>query len=383
MAKHCTAKLSFPRRFTREVPLGHSGVVLGGQNPVRVQSMTATLTADIKSTLRQIGALQEAGCEIVRVTVNSLKAIEALPAIRARFKMPLVADIHFDHRLAVLSAPYVDKIRINPGNIGNEEHIAAVVAAAKQYDLAIRVGVNAGSLEREIALSYGAQDDGTGSGLLRPPEGGYPAQALVDSALHNIKILEAHNFYNTVISVKASHVPLMTKAYRSLARECDYPLHLGVTEAGTFTESCIKSAMGIGSLLLSGIGDTLRVSIAGRSDSDKVSEVTAGFRVLRAAGIRPWGVEVIACPSCGRQQSNVNTPDVARAIEQRTAQVRRPLRVAVMGCAVNGPGEAADADLALIVAGETMQLYKKGMLVQSGLSQEDAVDTLVTMIERM
>ncbi len=368
------------RRVAREVPLGRSGVTLGGSQPIRVQSMTATLTADVEATARQIDALTDAGCEVVRVTVNSPQAADALPALRKRCRLPLVADIHFDYRLAVAAAPYVDKIRINPGNIGDGDRVAAVIDAAKRYELAIRVGVNAGSLEREIALRYGATDNG--SGLLLPPAGGYPPQALADSALHNIRLLEEHDFYRTVVSVKTSRVPQMIEAYRLVARACDYPLHLGVTEPGLYEESCIKSAMGIGALLLEGIGDTIRVDVAGRRDEDKVAEVQLGYRILRASGLRSWGVEVVACPSCGRQQSGVDTPALAREVERRTAKVATPMRVAVMGCAVNGPGEAADADLALVVAGTTMRLYEKGKLLKTNLSFDDALNELTSLIER-
>ncbi|MGB9693202.1 MAG: (E)-4-hydroxy-3-methylbut-2-enyl-diphosphate synthase, partial [Candidatus Sumerlaeaceae bacterium] len=262
-------KLLPPRRKTREVAVGQW--ILGGEHPIRVQSMTSTDTGDIEATIAQIRALWDAGCEIVRLTVDTPKAARALPEIRRQCAgIPLVADIHYNHRLALEAAPYVDKIRINPGNIGGMENVRAVVERANEFGLPIRIGVNNGSLERDIALKYGAH---VRDNILTPPEEGYPPEALVESALRNVEMLESLRFHRIIISVKSSNVPLMVQAYRQLGRACDYPLHLGVTEAGTKDSSNIKSSIGIGALLLEGIGDTLRVSIAARSTPDKLEEV--------------------------------------------------------------------------------------------------------------
>jgi (E)-4-hydroxy-3-methylbut-2-enyl-diphosphate synthase len=365
-----------PRRKAREVAVGP--VVIGGNNPIAVQSMTATDTADVEATVEQITALAEAGCELIRVTVDTRKAAAALPEIRRRCPIPLIADIHFNHRLALEAAPYVDKIRINPGNIGSEENIRAVIARANEFGLPIRVGVNNGSLERDIALKYGAH---LKDNILMPPEEGYPAEALVDSALRNIEILEAHGFTRTIISVKSSNVPLMVRAYRLLAAACDYPLHLGVTEAGTLENSNIKSSIGIGALLLDGIGDTLRVSIAARRTEEKVEEIKTGFKILQALGLRRYGVEVVACPTCGREDVGFDTTRIAREIEALTARMSRPVKVSVMGCYVNGPGEAAEADLGVVASGKTARIYRRGELIESMVPFDRVTQRMRELIE--
>ncbi len=367
-----------PRRKTREVRLGN--LVIGGNHPIRVQSMTATDTADVEATVAQIGALVEAGVEIMRVTVDTPRAARALPEIRRRCPVPLVADIHFNPRMALEAAPYVDKIRINPGNIGGEEQVRAVIARANEFDLPIRVGVNQGSLERDIALKYGAR---LLEGLLIPPEEGYPAEALLDSALRNIELLEARGFTRTILSVKSSNVALMTRAYRLLAVSCDYPLHLGVTEAGTEFNSTVKSSIGVGSLLMEGIGDTVRVSIAARRTEEKIAEVKVGFSILQALGLRRYGVEVVSCPTCGREDAGFDTVAIAREIEVLNQHLARPLKVSIMGCYVNGPGEAAEADLGVVAAGKTARLYVRGRLVDSLVPFDQVIPRLRQLIDQV
>lgn len=366
-----------PRRKCREVKLGP--FILGGDNPIRVQSMTATDTADANATIAQINALAEAGCEIVRLTVDTPKAARALPEVRRRAAVPLVADIHFNHRLALEAAPYVDKIRINPGNIGSEENIRAVIQRANEFDLPIRVGVNNGSLEKDIALKHGAY---LSDNVLMPPESGYPAEALVDSALRNIEILESHGFTRTIISVKSSNVPLMIRAYRMLAEQCDYPLHLGVTEAGTAENSNIKSSIGIGSLLMDGIGDTLRVSIAARETGEKLEEVKTGFKILQALGLRRFGVEVVSCPTCGREDQGFDTTSIARELERLNEGLKNPLKISVMGCYVNGPGEAAEADFGVVASGKAAKIYRRGQLIETQVPFDQVIPKMSELIQR-
>ncbi|GIX44732.1 MAG: flavodoxin-dependent (E)-4-hydroxy-3-methylbut-2-enyl-diphosphate synthase [Candidatus Hydrogenedentota bacterium] len=368
-----------PRRRTREVAVGQ--FVIGGDNPIRVQSMTSTETSDVEATVAQIRALWEAGCEIVRLTVNTRKAAAALPEIRKRCAgIPLVADIHYNHHLALEAAPYVDKIRINPGNIGSEENVRAVIERANEFGLPIRVGVNQGSLERDIALKYGAH---VKDNILMPPEEGYPAEALVESALRNVEILESYGFTRTILSVKSSNVPLMVEAYRQLSAQCDYPLHLGVTEAGTKDNSNIKSSIGIGALLLDGIGDTLRVSIAARRTEEKIEEVRTGFKILQALGLRQFGVEVVACPTCGREDQGFDTTRIAREIEERCADIATPVKVSVMGCYVNGPGEAAEADLGVVASGTAARIYRRGELISSQVPFAEVTDRMVQLIREL
>jgi (E)-4-hydroxy-3-methylbut-2-enyl-diphosphate synthase len=340
--------------------------------------MTATDTCDATATVAQIRALAEAGCEIVRLTVDTPKAAAALPEIRRQAAgIPLVADIHFNHRLALEAAPFVDKIRINPGNIGSAENVRAVVDRANQFGLPIRVGVNGGSLEKDIALKYGAHESG---GLLAPPETGYPAEALVESALRNIEILESHGFGRTIVSVKSSNVPLMIRAYRLLAAACDYPLHLGVTEAGAKDNSNIKSSIGIGALLMDGIGDTLRVSIAARATDEKIEEVKTGFKILRALGLRRFGVEVVSCPTCGREDQGFDTTRIAMELERLGEGLARPIKIAVMGCCVNGPGEAADADLGVVAGGTKAKIYRHGELIDSQVPFDRVIERVKELI---
>jgi len=343
--------------------------------------MTSTDTANTKSTISQIRALHEAGCEIIRLTVDTPKAAKALPEIRrATNGIPLVADIHFNHKMALQAAPYVDKIRINPGNIGSEGRIRSVIERANEFDLPIRVGVNNGSLEKDIGIRYGARID---QGILIPPETGYPPEALVDSALRNIEILESHGFTRTIISVKSSNVPLMIRAYRLLAKACDYPLHLGVTEAGTRDNSNIKSSIGIGALLYDGIGDTLRVSIAARATHEKVEEAKTGFKILQALGLRRFGIEVVSCPTCGREDQGFDTTKIALELEELNQHLVNPLKLSVMGCYVNGPGEAAEADLGVVASGKAAKIYIRGKLYDSMVAFDDVIPRMTALIHRL
>lgn len=328
------------RRKSRPVQLG--GVTVGGDAPVSVQSMTNTDTRDAAATIAQIRRLVQAGCEIVRVAVPDREAARALSEIKKNITIPLVADIHFDYRLALAAIEAgVDGLRINPGNIGGRDKVAEVVKAAGRKKIPIRIGVNAGSLEKDLA----------GDGEITP-------EAMVESALRHIAILEDLNFFDIKISLKASDVPLMINAYRLLAGKVDYPLHVGVTEAGTVLRGSIKSAVGIGILLWEGIGDTIRVSLTG----DPVQEVRAAYEILRALGLRRRGVEIISCPTCGRTQ--IDLINIACAVEDRLAGLDMPLRVAVMGCVVNGPGEARHADVGIAGGKGEGLIFRKGRVIR-------------------
>ncbi|BDG59386.1 flavodoxin-dependent (E)-4-hydroxy-3-methylbut-2-enyl-diphosphate synthase [Caldinitratiruptor microaerophilus] len=347
------------RKKTRRVRVGR--VEIGGDAPISVQSMTKCDTRDVPEVLRQIRALAEAGCDIVRVAVPNEEAAAALRDICRESALPVVADIHFDYRLALKALEAgVDKLRLNPGNIGARWKIETVVREAKARGVPIRIGVNAGSLEKDILEKYG-----------------YPTpEGMVESALRHAAILEDLDFRDIVISVKASNVPTMIRAYRLLSEKVDYPLHLGVTEAGTTFSGTVKSAVGIGSLLADGIGDTIRVSLA----TDPVEEVRVGWEILRSLGLRTRGVNIVACPSCGRVQ--IDLVKVAEEVEKRLGHIDVPLNVAVMGCVVNGPGEAREADVALF-GGKGV-----GMLVVDGepvrrTTEEEMVDALVQKVEEM
>ena len=302
------------------------GVAIGGGAPVTIQSMCNTHTEDAKATIAQIHALEEAGCEIVRVTVPNMEAAHALSEIKENISIPLVADIHFDYRLAVEAAARgADKIRINPGNIGGDDRVKAVVDACREHKVPIRIGVNGGSLEKHILAKYGAP----------VPE------AMVESALYHVRLLEKFDFNNIVISIKNSNVPRMMEAYRQLSAVTDYPLHVGVTEAGTYQMGLLKSGMGIGGMLLEGIGDTIRVSLAAEPEK----EVEAGYNILRAVGFPVAGPEVITCPTCGR--TPYPCTEIANEVEKRLQGYKKSIKVAVMGCVVNGPGEAREADIGI------------------------------------
>ncbi len=329
-------------RLTRAVKAG--GVTIGGGANISVQSMLSVRADDIAGNVAQAQKLQSVGCDIIRIAVPDEAAVETLRAVKGAVGCPIVADIHFDYRLALLSvAAGVDKIRINPGNIGGVDNVKRVVEACGSRGIPIRIGVNGGSLDKEFAEKF-AQDK---------------AEAMVQSALLHIKLLEDEGFYDTVISLKCSDVPLMLAAYRRMSAVVDYPLHLGVTEAGTLMQSLCKSAMGIGALLMEGIGDTLRVSITG----DVCDEVTAGFHILRSAGKVVPGIQLISCPTCGRTQ--IPLFEIAQEVEKRLQHIKKPLKVAVMGCVVNGPGEAKDADIGIAGGKDKAVLFKNGDVVRT------------------
>ncbi len=347
-------------RNTKEIKIGNTAI--GGNNPIAIQSMTNTKTADAASTLAQIKSLSAAGCDIVRFTVNDMAAAEKIPYYAENTTIPLVADIHFDYRLALAAAERgISKIRINPGNIGDKENIKKVADACRARNIPIRIGINGGSAEKEMLLKYG----------------GPTAEALAESALSNARMLEEHDFDNIVLSVKSSDVKTMVDAARILADRCNYPLHIGVTETGDVRRGNIKSAIGIGSLLIDGIGDTVRVSLT----DDPVNEVAAAKDILFCCGIG-GGVNIVSCPTCGRTESDV-IPLVAE-LEEKTRNIRSDKRitVALMGCAVNGPGEAKHADIGVACGNREGVLFRKGEIVRK-LSQEEMIPTLLNEIKEM
>jgi len=344
------------RRKSRKVKVGK--LYIGGDAPIPVQSMTTTDTTDVDSTVKQIHELEDIGCEVVRVSAPSMEAALALKEIKANINIPLVVDIHFDYRIALEAAKYVDKLRINPGNIGNEEKVKLVVNAAKENGIPIRVGVNLGSLEKNLFEKYG-----------------YSAEAMVESALNNLKILEDLDFYDTVVSLKASDVPRMVEAYRLFAQKTDYPLHLGVTEAGSKIPGAIKSSMGMGILLSEGIGDTIRVSLS----EDPKEEVKVGKQILRSLGLKKYGVEVTSCPTCAR--THVDVIKMVEEVENKTEKIKKPIHVAIMGCAVNGPGESKKADIGIVGGpANTNLLYKDGKIVAK-VEKDKIVETILKEID--
>ena len=346
------------RRKTRPVHVG--SVKIGDDAPVIVQSMTCTDTRDIESTVAQIKRLEDAGCEIVRVAVPDHEAAEALSSIKKSISIPLIADIHFKYQLAIEAIERgADCIRINPGNT-RRDRIKDVIGAAKDRDVSIRIGVNAGSLEKDIMEKHG----------------GPSAAALVESALRNIAFFEDLDFTAIKLSLKSSDVLTMIEAYRQISELTDYPLHLGVTEAGTIVNSAIKSSIGLGILLHEGIGDTIRVSISG----DPVSEVSVAFGILRALGIRMRGPDIISCPTCGRCE--IDLIGLSEEVERRLAGMKSYLKIALMGCVVNGPGEAADADIGIAGGRKTGLLFKKGK-VERKIKEEEFVDVLLKEIRTM
>ncbi len=343
------------RQKSKKISVG--GVELGGGAPISVQSMCNTKTDDIEATLAQIKALADAGCDIVRLAVPDEKAAKALPAIRRATNTPLVADIHFDYRLALAAADAgFDKIRINPGNIGSEDKVRLVADACRANGIPIRIGVNSGSVEKALLEKYGPTP-----------------RALVESALGHVRLLERVGFDDICISVKSSSVPYTVEAYRLLAEHADYPLHLGVTESGSEYMGVIKSSVGIGSLLLDGIGDTLRVSLT----ADPISEVRAGIAILKAAGLRQDGVNIISCPTCGR--TCIDLIGTARRVEELLSDIKQPITVAVMGCAVNGPGEAKHADYGLAGGRGEGIIFKKGELVKK-VPEDRLADELCALV---
>ena len=345
--------------MTRQIHVG--GVPIGGGAPVTIQSMTNTPTQDVAATVEQIRRLTAAGCEIVRVAVPDMATAQAIGAIRAQIAIPLVVDIHFDYRLALeCIAQGCDAVRINPGNIGSPDRVAAVAEACKGKHLPIRIGVNGGSLEKPLLAKFG----------------GATPQALVESAWGHIRLLEECDFHDICISLKSSSVPVTMRAYELMHQESDYPLHIGVTETGTPRMGLLKSAIGIGGLLALGIGDPLRVSLS----ADPVEEIYAARDILKAAGIRREGPELISCPTCGR--TRIDLIGLATQVEERLKEVDKPITVAVMGCVVNGPGEASAADVGIAGGVGEGLLFKKGEIVKK-VPQDKLVDELFALIETL
>ncbi len=346
------------RRNTRTIKLG--SVEIGGANPIAVQSMTNTDTRDVRATVAQINRLEEAGCEIIRVAVLDQEAADAIKSIKQNIAIPLVADIHFDYRLALQSlAAGADGLRINPGNIGERWKVAEVVSACKERHIPIRIGVNAGSLDKRILERYGT----------------VCAEAMVDSALENVRILEDLDFHEIKVSLKSSSVLMSLAAYRRMANAVDYPLHLGITEAGTKDRALIKSALGIGMLLYEGIGDTIRFSLT----ADPLDEVWAAYELLRVLELRQRGVELISCPTCGRCE--IDLISLAEEIDRRVRPMSESLKVAVMGCVVNGPGEARDADIGIAGGRGFGLLFRKGEIVKK-IPEGELVENLLAEIDQ-
>jgi (E)-4-hydroxy-3-methylbut-2-enyl-diphosphate synthase len=334
-------------------------VPVGNFAPIPVQSMTNTPTSDVDATVSQIKRLQDAGCEIIRLAVPDAEAADAISRIKPQITIPLIADIHFDFRLAIAAARAgADALRINPGNIGSSKKIKAVVDCAKDSGLSIRIGVNAGSLEKDILKQYD----------------GATARAMVDSALRNIDLLQSLDFHQIKVSIKASDVPRTIEAYRSLSERTDLPLHVGVTEAGSLYSGIVKSALGIGTLLAEGIGDTIRVSLT----RDPVEEVRVGYEILKALGIRQRGPEIISCPTCGR--CNIELFGIVEKVEKALLSTTSPIKIAIMGCVVNGPGEAREADIGIAGGDGTGILFRKGKVVKK-FPQEELVKVLMAEIE--
>ncbi len=346
------------RKQTRRINLG--GVPIGGDAPIAVQSMTNTNTSDVNATVAQIRELEEAGCEIIRVAVPDQEAVDAIPEIIKKINLPLIADIHFNHQLAIDVMKHgVAAIRINPGNISRDK-IREVIKVAKERDVVIRIGVNAGSLQKDMVLEYG----------------GVTAEALVASALKNIELFEEEGFQNLKLSLKSSDVPVMIEAYKLIAEKTDYPLHLGVTEAGTLVDAAIKSALGIGTLLYQGIGDTIRVSVTG----NPIWEIPIAYGILRSLKIRKVGPEIVSCPTCGRCQ--IDLLGLTGKIEKALAGRKEYIKVALMGCVVNGPGEAADADIGIAGGKGFGMMFKKGVAYKR-VDEKDFVPVLLEEIKSL
>ncbi|MCI9018727.1 MAG: flavodoxin-dependent (E)-4-hydroxy-3-methylbut-2-enyl-diphosphate synthase, partial [Lachnospiraceae bacterium] len=342
------------RNNTRTIKIGDR--IIGGGNPILIQSMTNTKTENIKETVEQINRLTAAGCEIIRCTVPTIEAAEALTEIKKQITIPLVADIHFDYRMAIAAIEHgADKIRINPGNIGGKDRVKAVVDAAKERKIPIRVGVNSGSLEKELLEKHG----------------GVTAEGLVESALDKVHMIEDLGYEELVISIKSSDVLMCAKAHELIAKQTSYPLHVGITEAGTLYSGNIKSAVGLGIILYQGIGDTIRVSLTG----DPLEEIKSAKRILKTLGLRKGGIEVVSCPTCGRTQIDL----IALANQVETLAEEYPLndiKLAVMGCVVNGPGEAKEADLGIAGGKASGILFCKGKIIKSGIPEKDLLTAL-------
>lgn len=340
------------RDQTKKIQFGN--VCIGGGCPVAIQSMTNTKTEDVESTVKQIQALEKAGCEIIRCAVPTMEAAEALAKIKEQIQIPLVADIHFDYRLAIAAIENgADKIRINPGNIGDESRVKAVVDKAKEYGIPIRVGVNSGSLEKNLVEKYG----------------GVTAQGLVESAMDKVHLIEKMGYDNLVVSIKSSDVMMCVKAHELIVSECPYPLHVGITESGTLLAGNIKSSIGLGLILNQGIGDTIRVSLTG----DPVEEIKSAKLILKTLGLRKGGIEVVSCPTCGR--TKIDLIGLANQVEQMVADIPLDIKVAVMGCVVNGPGEAKEADIGIAGGIGEGLLIKKGEVVKK-VKEDQLLETL-------
>ena len=352
--------MELPRKQTRQLKLG--SVRIGGGAPIVVQSMTNTDTRDVEATLGQIKRLHDAGCEIVRVAVPDETAARALRAIHDASPIPVIADIHFDYRLALMALEAgLEGLRINPGNIGERKNVEMVVDAAKARGAVIRVGVNSGSVEKRLLAQYG----------------GPTPQAMVESALGHVRILEEHGFYDTKISIKSSSVLNTIECYRLLSQRCDYPLHLGVTEAGGVLRGAIKSSVGMGVLLSEGIGDTLRVSLTAAPEE----EMTVAWELLRALGLRQRGPEIISCPTCGRTE--IDLIGLAQEVERRLRTENAPIKVAVMGCVVNGPGEAREADLGMAGGRDKGIIFRKGEVIRSVRGQEALLAAFMEELDKL
>ena len=340
------------REETKEIRIGD--VVIGGKHPITIQSMTNTKTEDVEKTVEQILKLEAAGCEIIRCAVPTIEAAKALKEIKERIHIPIVADIHFDYRLAIAAIENgADKIRINPGNIGGEDRLRAVVEKAKEYNVPIRVGVNSGSLEKELVEKYN----------------GVTAEGIVESALDKVHMIENMGYENIVVSIKSSDVLMCVKAHEMIASKCPYPLHVGITEAGTLYRGNIKSSVGLGIILYEGIGNTIRVSLTG----DPVEEVKTAKLVLKTLGFRKGGIEVVSCPTCGR--TKIDLIGLANQVETMVADFDLDIKVAVMGCVVNGPGEAKEADIGIAGGIGEGLLIKKGEIVKK-VKEDELLDTL-------
>ena len=347
------------RRPTRQIHIGKVAIVGGA--PISVQSMTNTKTTDTEATVAQIRALQAAGCDIVRLAVPDMEAAKNLGNILRQVTVPLVADIHFDYKLALEAIHQgIHALRLNPGNIGGEEKVRAVVEAAKEAGIPIRIGVNAGSLDKKILKKYG----------------GVTPEALVESAMEHVRILEALDFHDMKISLKAHDVPLTIAAYRLMSQTVDYPLHLGITEAGTVNTGIIKSAVGIGALLAEGIGDTFRISLTG----DPVVEVRVANEILKSLGLKEYGPTLVACPTCGR--TSIDLPAIAAQVEEKLRDIEEPIEVAVMGCVVNGPGEARGADVGIAGGNGEGLIFRKGEIVRK-VPEADLVNELFQEIDQI
>ena len=347
----------FERKITRQIHIGN--VAVGGGAPISVQSMCNTKTTDTAATVAQIKALQNAGCDIVRVAVPDMEAAKNLGNIIKEINIPLVADIHFDYKLALEAIKQgISALRLNPGNIGGEEKVRAVVKAAKEAHIPIRIGVNAGSLDKKILAKYGE----------------VTPEALVESAMQHVKILEDLDFYDMKISLKAHDVPLTLAAYRLMSKTVDYPLHLGITEAGTVNTGIIKSAVGIGALLSEGIGDTFRISLTG----DPVVEVKVANEILKSLGLKEYGPTLVACPTCGR--TSIDLPAIAARVEKKLEGIKDPIDVAVMGCVVNGPGEARGADVGIAGGNGEGLIFRKGEIIRK-VPEENLVEELFKEID--